>query len=278
MKIDSHQHFWIYHEKEYPWINDQMGKLKKDFIPSDFHENLIRLGFSGSVVIQARQTVDETRWLLSLSRQYEFIKGVVGWVDLQSEKIEENLIEFAGEHKFVGVRHAIQDETDVNFMLKKEFIRGISYLQDYGLTYDLLIYPEHLKKARQLVRRFPELKFVVDHMAKPKVKEGKLKPWESDLKQLAQHENVYCKLSGMVTEADWENWNPSHFRPYMDVVMESFGPDRIMIGSDWPVCLLAGNYQSVIQVVTDYIEQCSENEQQKILGGSCISFYSLLIE
>ena len=174
MKIDAHQHFWIYNESEYSWIDDRMGKLKIDFIPAHLREELDQSGFSGSVVVQARQSVEETRWLLSLSKQYDFIKGVVGWVDLQSDKIEENLIEFAGEHKFVGVRHVIQDEPDINFMLKKEFMRGISYLQDYGLTYDLLIFPKHLKAARQLVRKFPDLKFVVDHLAKPPVKKPSL--------------------------------------------------------------------------------------------------------
>jgi L-fuconolactonase len=277
MKIDAHQHFWIYKEQEYSWIDERMSKLKHEFMPADLLKELDQAGFSGSVAIQARQSVEETRWLLSLSQQYAFIKGVVGWVDLQSEKIEENLIEFAGEQKFVGVRHVIQDEEDVNFMLKKEFMRGIAYLQDYGLTYDLLIQPQHLKAARQLVRKFPELKFVVDHLAKPAIKNRKLEPWASDLKDLARYDNVYCKLSGMVTEGDWEKWHPSDFRPYMDMVIESFGPDRTMIGSDWPVCLLAGSYQSVSNLVLDYIKQCSENEQDKIKGNTCIDFYSLRI-
>ncbi len=277
MKIDAHQHFWIYNDQEYSWIDDRMGKLKRDFMPADLRKDLKQTGFEGSVAIQARQSVEETRWLLSLSQQNAFIKGVVGWVDLQSEKIEENLIEFAGENKFVGVRHVIQDEKDVNFMLKKEFMRGIAYLQDYGLTYDLLIYPEHLKAANLLVRKFPELKFVVDHLAKPGVKDHKLEPWASDLKDMARHENVYCKLSGMVTEGNWEKWQPIDFKPYMDVVFETFGPDRTMIGSDWPVCLLAGSYQSVIDLVLDYIKQCSEDEQEKIKGDTCISFYSLRI-
>lgn len=277
MKIDAHQHFWIYNDQEYSWIDESMSQLKRDFMPADILKELDQAGFSGSVAIQARQSVEETRWLLSLSQQYAFIKGVVGWVDLQSEKIEENLIEFAGEQKFVGVRHVIQDEEDVNFMLKKEFMIGIAYLQDYGLTYDLLIQPQHLKAAKQLVRKFPEMKFVVDHLAKPAIKNRKLEPWASDLKDLARYDNVYCKLSGMVTESDWEKWHPSDFRPYMDMVLESFGPDRTMIGSDWPVCLLAGSYQSVSNLVLDYIKQCSENEQEKIMGNTCISFYSLRI-
>lgn len=277
MKIDAHQHFWIYNEEEYPWIDDRMEILKRDFIPAQLMEEIEPAGFVGSVAIQARQSVDETRWLLSLSQQYSFIKGVVGWVDLQSDKIEEHLIEFAGESKFVGVRHLIQDEKEIDFMLKKEFRRGIAYLQDYGLTYDLLIYPEHLKVAGKLVQKFPELKFVVDHLAKPAVKNNILEPWASDIKDLAQYENVYCKLSGMVTEGNWENWNPSDFIPYMDVVIESFGPERIMLGSDWPVCLVAGSYQSVVDLVLNYIKQCSENERQKMQCDTCISFYSLRI-
>jgi len=277
MKIDAHQHFWFYNEHEYPWIDARMGKLKNDYNPTRLLQELDLTGFAGSVAVQARQSVEETRWLLSLSKQYDFIKGVVGWVDLQSDKIEENLIEFAGEHKFVGVRHVIQDEPDVNFMLKKEFMRGISYLQDYGLTYDLLIFPKHLKAARKLVRNFPELKFVVDHLAKPPVKNNILEPWARDLRNLARCDNVYCKLSGMVTEGNWDHWDPEDFKPYMDVVMESFSPDRIMIGSDWPVCLLAGTYQSVMDLVRDYIKQCSEKEQEKILGETCTSFYSLRV-
>jgi len=274
-KIDAHQHFWIYEAHDYPWIDDQMKKLKQDYQPPQFQEELIKAGFIGSVAIQARQKVEETRWLLSLSKQYSFIKAIVGWIDLQSEKIEEHLIEFTGESKFAGVRHVIQDEKEIDFMLKKEFLRGIDYLQDYGLTYDLLIYPRHLKSACQLVQKFPELKFVVDHLAKPPIKEQTLEPWATDIKQLAMYDNVYCKLSGMVTEADWNRWKPIDLTPYMDVILEAFGPARIMIGSDWPVCLLAGDYQSVINPVLKYIKQCSENEQSKMLSDTCISFYSL---
>jgi L-fuconolactonase len=274
-KIDSHQHFWNYNEKDYPWLKDGLEMLRQNYVPENLKEELDKNGFSGSVAVQARQSVEETRWLLSLSRQYSFIRAVVGWIDLQSEKIEENLIEFAGERKFAGVRHVIHDERDINFMLRKEFQQGISYLEDYGLTYDLLIYPRHLKVAGELVKKFPGMKFVIDHIAKPAIREGTTEPWSADLRKLAAYENVYCKLSGMVTEADWANWKPADFTPYMDVVLDAFGPEKIMIGSDWPVCLVAGTYGSVVNLVLDYIGQLSENEQQKIIRDTCMSFYSI---
>jgi L-fuconolactonase len=274
-KIDAHQHFWNYNENEYSWLDNRLGMLKRDFKPENLKEVLDDNGFSGSVAIQARQTVEETRWLLSLARQYDFIKTVVGWIDLQSEKIEEHLIEFTGERKFAGVRHVIQDEKDINFMLKKEFLQGISYLQDYGLTYDLLIYPRHLKVANQFVSRFPEMKFVVDHLAKPSIKEGITEPWANDIRILARNGNVFCKLSGMVTEADWAKWKPADFSPYMDVILDAFGPERIMLGSDWPVCLAAGTYRSVVNLVLEYIRRFSADEQQKIVRDTCLSFYSI---
>ncbi|MBS0001047.1 MAG: amidohydrolase family protein [Cyclobacteriaceae bacterium] len=274
-KIDAHQHFWNYNENEYSWIDNRLGMLKRDFKPENLKEELDDNGFSGSVAIQARQTVEETRWLLSLARQYDFIKTVVGWIDLQSEKIEEHLIEFTGERKFAGVRHVIQDEKDINFMLKKDFLQGISYLQDYGLTYDLLIYPRHLKVANQFVSKFPEMKFVVDHLAKPSIKEGITEPWANDIRILARNGNVFCKLSGMVTEADWAKWKPADFSPYMDVILDAFGPERIMLGSDWPVCLAAGTYRSVVNLVLEYIRRFSADEQQKIVRDTCLSFYSI---
>jgi len=275
MKIDAHQHFWIYNETDYSWIDESMKKIRQDFLPEDLHKELKKLQFDGSVVVQARQSLEESRWLLSLSNQYNFIKAVVGWIDLQSEKIEEQLIEFTGERKFAGVRHAIQDETDIDFMLRKEFVRGLTYLQDYGLTYDLLIHPEHLKAAGKLVKKFPELKFVIDHLAKPEIKDRIIEPWATDLKELAKLENVYCKISGMVTEADWKQWSTKDFRPYLDIVFASFGLDRIMIGSDWPVCLLAGTYNSVMNPILDYIQQFTEEDQGKILGDNCNHFYAL---
>jgi L-fuconolactonase len=252
-----------------------MDILQQDYTPPQLQKELTQADILGTVAIQARQKVEETRWLLSLAQQHSFIKAIVGWIDLQSEKIEEHLIEFTGEPKFAGVRHVIQDEKDADFMLKKEFMRGIAYLQDYGLTYDLLIYPKHLKSACQLVQKFPDLKFVVDHIAKPNIKDKSMEPWAADIKQLAMYDNVYCKLSGLVTEADWGAWKQSDFTPYLDIVMEAFGPDRLMFGSDWPVCLVAGDYRSVVQLIRDYTKQCSESEQAKIMGETCISYYSL---
>jgi len=274
-KIDSHQHFWKYNEKDYPWLSGKLDKLRQDFLPDDLKKELDRHGFSGSVAVQARQSLEETRWLLSLSEKYDFIRAVVGWINLRSERVEEELFEFTGHRKFAGVRHVLQDEKIIDFMLGKEFLRGINYLMEYGLTYDLLIYPIHLNNAIKVVRKFTDMKFVVDHLAKPSIRDGTLEPWSKEIKQLADCDHVFCKLSGMVTEADWEKWKPADFTPFMDVILEAFGPGRIMLGSDWPVCLAAAHYGTVVELVTDYIKKLSDNEQRMILRDNCLNFYSM---
>ncbi len=275
MTIDSHQHFWQYHKEDYRWINEKMIFIKKDFTPEDLKKELNKLNIEGSIAVQARQTLEETRWLLNLAGENNFIRGVIGWVDLLSERVEEQLFEFTGQSKFIGVRHAIQDEPDIDFMVKKEFIRGMSYLQDYGLTYDLLVLPEHLKIAEKLVSQLPEQKFILDHMGKPFIRKKILEPWATDIKNLAENKNVYCKLSGMVTEADWTNWRPEDIYPFIDIIYQRFGPERIMIGSDWPVCLLAGSYEEVMKIVFDYIKGLPIEDQEKITGKNCESIYGL---
>jgi len=276
MRIDAHQHFWSYNSDEYGWIADNMALLKRDFFPPDLKSELVNAGFDGSVAVQARQTTEETRWLLQLSEKFDFIKGVVGWIDLRSEdSLRRQLDEFCKSEKFVGVRHVVHDEPEDNFMLHDEFLKGISILKEYDLTYDLLLFPKHLPVARVVVEMFPGQKFVIDHISKPLIKNHILDPWKEDIMAIAEFRNVYCKLSGMVTEADCERWKPDDFNPYLDVVFNAFGTDRIMTGSDWPVCLAAGSYKDVIAIIEKYIAGFPIEVQEQILGSNCSEFYNL---
>jgi L-fuconolactonase len=233
------------------------------------------LGFSGSIAVQARQTLAESRWLLDLARKHHTIKGVVGWVDLRSPKLEEQLGELASQPKLVGVRHVVQDEPDDRFMLGAEFQRGIGLLHPFGLTYDILIFPKQLPAAIELVRAFPEQAFVVDHLAKPLIRDGTLSPWREQLRELSGAPNVCCKVSGMVTEAKWHEWKPADFRPYLDAVFEAFGPDRVMYGSDWPVALLAASYGELFALVRDYVQTLGAEVERKFFGQNATRFYNL---
>ena len=276
MRIDSHQHFWQYNPEEHVWMTEELSVLKRSFMPVDLEPLLESINFDGAIVVQARQMLKETEWLLALANESEIIKGVVGWVDLCSPEIVRQLERYAAHPKFVGVRHVVQDEPDDNFILLPEFQRGIAKLKQFGLTYDLLIYPRHIPVAIELVKKFPYLPFVVDHIAKPVIKDLLFSPWQEDLKTLAQFENVTCKLSGMVFEANWKNWTPEEFVSYMDIVIEAFGPDRLMIGSNWPVCTVAGDYQTVMNIVINHINGLSSTEQAQILGETCTRFYQVL--
>jgi L-fuconolactonase len=249
--------------------------LKHDFLPEDLQPLLHSIHFDGSVAVQARQNLEETRWLLELAQQYPFIKGVVGWVDLRSEQLPGQLERFARHPKLVGVRHVVHDEPDDDFMLRPEFRRGISQLRDFDLTYDLLLFPKHLTAAARLVEEFPQQPFVLDHIAKPRIAEGLISPWQQDLRQLAKFPNVFCKLSGMVTEARWKQWQPGDFHRYMDIVFDAFGSRRIMIGSDWPVCTLSGEYEPVMKIVMDYVQQFPAEDQAAVLGENCARFYQI---
>jgi L-fuconolactonase len=275
MKIDSHQHFWIYNPSEYGWISNDMEILQRNYLPDQLQTELFSIGFDGSIVVQARQSQEETKWILNLAEQNSFIKGVVGWVDLCSPGIEEELIQFSGHPKLVGLRHVIHDEPDDNFILRKDFLNGIAYLKKFGLTYDILIFPRHLPNAIQFVSQFPEQLFVLDHLAKPLIKDKKVSPWRKDIEKLARFKNVYCKLSGMVTEADVKNWTQEDLIPYLDIVFAAFGTDRLMIGSDWPVCRVAGLYKQVMEVVLDYIESYPAEDKNKILGKNALKAYQL---
>lgn len=275
MRIDSHQHFWSYNPKEYGWISDDMDILRNDYLPDQLKAELSFTGFDGSVAVQARQSLAETQWLLDLAEQHSFIKGVVGWVDLCSPDLEKQLVRFSRNPKLVGVRHVIHDEQDAGFMLRKPFLRGIASLEKFGLTYDILVFPIHLPNTIHFVSQFPEQVFVLDHIAKPPVKDKIISPWMEDIEELARFKNVWCKLSGMVTEANVRNWNQEELIPYLNTVFESFGTNRLMIGSDWPVCRLAGSYKQVMQVVFDYIRTFPEQEQAKILGENATKAYDL---
>jgi L-fuconolactonase len=275
MRLDSHQHFWHHSPTEHTWMTEPMGVLKHDYLPRDLKPLLDRIGFDGCVAVQARQNLEETRWLLELAEEHSFIKGVVGWVDLCSESLHEQLKAFCKNPKLVGVRHVLQDEPDDHFMLRPEFRRGLAQLKRFHLTYDLLLYPKHLTAATQLVKEFPEQPFVLDHLAKPAIAEGLLSPWKEDLLTLAKLPNVTCKLSGLVTEAKWKQWSPQDFTHYLDIVLGAFGWGRVMIGSDWPVCLLSGEYEPVMQVVIDYVRKFSAEAQAAILGENCARFYNI---
>ena len=274
MRIDSHQHFWEYDPEQYGWMNDRMTVLRHDQLPDDLSAAQADLGFDGSIVVQARQTLEENRWLLELADSNPRIKGVVGWVDLQSDDVAAQIAQFADHPRFVGVRHVVQDEPDDHFMLRPEFVRGISKLEHFGLTYDILIFPKQLSAAIKLVERFPSQPFVLDHIAKPLIKDSVLEPWSNQIQKLAEHSNVHCKISGMVTEADWQNWKPEDFHPYLEIVLDAFGPERLMIGSDWPVCRLAGEYSAVMQIAIDFMQTYAPENMDAFLGGNALAFYS----
>ncbi|MDX2246919.1 MAG: amidohydrolase family protein [Bacteroidia bacterium] len=273
MNLDAHQHFWKYDPKDYGWISDAMTVIKRDFYPEDLAVELEKAGFSGVISVQARQTLAENDFLLGLAEHYDWIRGVVGWVDLCSEEAEGQLELFAAHPKAVGVRHIIHDEADDDFMLRADFRRGIGLLQKYRMTYDLLLFPRHLPRAIELVAEFPEQPFVLDHISKPPIRSQSMDPWKKDIGILAGFSHVCCKLSGMVTETVWGKWKPEDFFPYLDVVMDVFGEDRLMIGSDWPVCKLSGEYGETMGIVRSYLSHFSEHTQQKILGGNAEKFY-----
>ena len=275
MIIDSHQHFWNYEPKKHEWIDESMKVIRKDFLPEDLEKVYRENDVDGCVAVQADQTLDETNFLIQLSENYDFIKGVVGWVDLRSHAVEKDLERFTHFKSVKGFRHVVQGEPDHNFILRPDFTKGIFYLNKYNFTYDILVFPHQLGAVLELVNRFGNQKFVIDHIAKPYIKDGFYDGWALLMKEIAKHENVYCKMSGMVTEADFNTWTPEQMQPYMELVLEGFGTDRIMYGSDWPVCLVAGNYNKVKQLTTDFIASLSSDEQAKIMGGNAIKFYNL---
>jgi L-fucono-1,5-lactonase len=275
MRIDAHQHFWRYDASEYGWIDSSMAVLQRDFLPADALREMARAGFDACVAVQARQALEETRALLALADAHAFIAGVVGWVDLQAPDVRAQLDGFSAHPKFVGVRHIVQSEPDDRFLLRAEFGRGLAVLKEYGLAYDILVYSRHLPVAAELAGRFADQRFVLDHLGKPDVRGGEIRTWERDLRNLAACPNVWGKLSGLVTEADWESWTPAQLRPYLDVAFECFGPDRLMVGSDWPVCTVAADYARTMAVVVDYLADRPASEREAVLGGNAQQFWGL---
>ncbi len=275
MRLDSHQHFWKYDAEQYPWMTEKLAELRRDFLPPDLAPELHEVGLDGCIAVQARQTVEESRWLLELADQCPLIKGVVGWVDLRADDVEKDLAQLAKRPKFVGVRHVVQDEPDDRFLVGREFQRGIEKLRQFDLAYDLLIFPRQLPAAIELVNAFPEQRFVLDHIAKPEIRGRQMEPWRGQVFELAKARNVMCKVSGMVTEADWNGWSNGDFQPYLDVVGEAFGPDRLMFGSDWPVCLLAANYGEVFNIIDRWSRNFDAEMREGIFGGNCGGVYKI---
>ena len=274
--IDSHQHFWKYDPVRYAWITEDMRAIRTDFTPYDLLQELRENGVSGSVVVQADPSENETAYLVSVAERHDFVLGAVGWVDFCRPGVEERLSFYhRTAPKLKGFRHIVQAEPDDAFLLRDDFCRGIAALKPFDYTYDILIYPRQLPAAIRFVERFPDQPFVVDHLAKPDIKGGTVEPWAAHIREMARFPQVYCKVSGMVTEADWRHWNAESLRPYLDVVFEAFGPERLMFGSDWPVCLVAAQYQQVLKVLRDYLQAYSPAQQQAVMGGNAASFYHL---
>jgi len=273
--IDAHHHFWKYTPEEYGWIDESMTVLRRDFLPADLQAEIRDAGVGGVISVQARQSLEETEWLLDLAARHEFIRGVVGWVPLIDPRVEGALEPLSARRKLRAVRHILQGEPDEQYMLRGDFNAGIGVLERFGLAYDILIFERHLPQTMRFVDRHPNQVFVLDHIAKPRIREQALSPWRENLSELARRENVYCKLSGLVTEADCRNWTEESLRPYIDTVLEAFGLRRVMFGSDWPVCLLAASYAQWLGIVSKAIAGLSAAEGARILGETAIEAYKL---
>ena len=273
--IDAHQHFWVFDPVRDSWINDEMKVIQRDFLPQDLLPVLQSNGFEGCVTVQSDQSEAENEFQLSNAENYNFIKGVVGWVDLQAENIEERLSYYSQFKKLKGFRHVLQGESQRDFMLRPAFMRGVGLLNKFGFTYDILIFPDQLSFTKEFVAAFPNQKFVIDHIAKPYIKDQKISEWQKDMAEVAQFDNVYCKVSGMVTEADWKGWRKEDFTPYLDAVVDAFGMERLMYGSDWPVCQVAGSYENMLGIVKEYFFSFTAEEQKQFYGDNARLFYQL---
>jgi L-fuconolactonase len=274
MQVDTHVHFWKYDKVKDGWITGNMKELQQDYLPQTISTTLKRNGIDGCVAVQVSQAELETLFLMELAKTYPIIKGVTGWVDLQNENIEERLQYFSQYPIIKGWRHIVQSEPD-DFLLQKNFQRGIQALELYGYTYDLLIYPRQLPSALKFISLFPGNKFVIDHCAKPDIAHKKIEEWKPLMQEIAKHPNVFCKLSGLFTEAKWKEWSPSEFYPYLDTVFDAFGTDRLMFGSDWPVMLLSGIYVQWKSLLEKYMENFDTEEREKVFGMNAIKFYNL---
>jgi L-fuconolactonase len=276
MKIDSHQHFWKYNPQRDAWIDESMKVIQADFSPPDLESHLRQHKIDGCIAVQADQSEEETEFLLELASQYSFVKGVVGWVDLRAANVEERLEYYSQNSYFKGVRHIVQAEKE-DFLLSADFQKGISTLSQFKLPYDILIFPNQLESAIQTVNQFPNQEFVLDHIAKPYIKNQSLHPWKSLIQELAKASNVSCKISGLITEADLKNWEARQIEPYLDVVFNAFGEDRVLFGSDWPVCLLAGSYDEVVGLVSNYTADFSSKAKNKLFGANAARIYNITV-
>jgi len=278
MIIDAHQHFWELGRFNMDWLKSEPNQpINKSFLPDDLKPLIKKAGVDKTVFVQTQHDVEENRWALKLADQDDFICGVVGWVDLASEKCEEQLLEFKENPKFVGIRHITQDEPDDDFAIRPDVIRGMKVLQKHQVPFDLLFFVKHLKHAQTLAKELPDLPMVIDHLAKPHIKDHKLDDWEANFRAAAKFPNMHCKLSGMVTEANWANWKPADLKPYIDIALDAFGPDRLMFGSDWPVCELAGTYQQVFDALNECLGAISDDERDHIFRSTAIDFYGLKV-
>jgi L-fuconolactonase len=275
MRIDAHQHFWKYDAARYAWITEEMSLLKRDFMPEEFAREGPVNGIDGSVAVQTHQSEDETHFLLNLAESSDRIAAVVGWVDLCSPKLANRLEYFSNFPKLRGFRHIAQSEPDDRFLVRGDFLRGVAQLAAFSFAYDILIYPKQLRAALELVEKYPEQRFVIDHLAKPEIKTKNIQMWAGLIRKIATNPNVFCKLSGLVTEADWHRWKMADLLPYLDVAFEAFGPDRLMFGSDWPVCLLAASYADVKGVIDTYLLNSSPEQKERVFGGTAAEFYRL---
>jgi len=274
-KIDAHHHLWKYSAAEYPWISENMGPLRRDFLIQDLVDVLEESDIEGVITVQARQTLAETRWLLDLARSHDFIRGVVGWVALADPKVERDLEQLSTHAQLKSVRHLLHDEPDDFYILREDFNRGIKLLQGFGLRYDLLIFERHIPQTIQFVDRHPNQIFILNHIAKPRIRQGVISPWKENLTELGRRENVFCKLSGLVTEASWQSWTEADLDPYLQVVLTAFGAKRVMFGSDWPVLLLGSSYKRWVDTVRRGISHLSEYEQERIVGKTAVEVYRL---
>src|SRR3984893_18234137 len=276
MTIDAHHHLWKYSAAEYGWISPEMGVIRRDFLPQDLEPLMHHFDIDGTVAVQARQTLEETTWLLGLAEKHPLIRGVVGWVPLtEGAGVKRSLERFAGNRKLRGIRHVVQDESDPRFILRKDLNEGVSALREFGLRYDILIFERHLPAAIEFVDRHPNQTFILDHVAKPRIKEKIMSPWDRTISDLAKRQNVYCSLAERVTEADPQRWTPAGLQPYIDVALAAFGPRRLMYGSDWPVMLLGGDYVRWDGTVTNAIGKLSKAEQDRIMGGTAAEAYGI---
>ncbi|MDP9079516.1 MAG: amidohydrolase family protein [Bacteroidota bacterium] len=275
MKIDSHQHFWKFDPVRDSWIDDSMSAIRRDFYPEDLEPILKKNNIDGCIAVQADQSEAETEFLLNFADQNDFIKGVVGWVNLMDPHVRERIAHYSENKKLKGIRHVLQGEPDRAYMLNPQFMKGIAALKNYDLAYDILVFPDQLGYTNQFVKNISGVRYVIDHIAKPDIKNKNIDKWANSMRTIAQHENVWCKVSGMVTEADWQNWQEGDFEPYLDVVFEAFGANRVMFGSDWPVCNVAGGYDKIIGIVEKYTSKLSADEQTRFWGLNAIEFYKL---